>query len=1393
MITINTMEGGMNKDISAFNIQPKTYIDAQNFRLSLNIGKNMGSIETIKGTKKNFQFPDIRKLYKLTIIGSLSNNLSINGVSANTTGAGITTGKQLAAFILDPINGYNVTDEIKYTFIDGTQQVTTIPAAVFYGATFVYITGIDAALTINVSSGLVQTTVISDISNTIPIGYTPLRDSMYILTTGVYSYNSTNPGQIWKAEFDDTLDTVYLYLKYNNILGLSIEHLVMEEAVGFYSREEFQAVYWTDNKNKLRRFNDTNDAVLNTQPFCINPNLLNVFPDTVLSIPILKSIQLGGSLTAGTKQYSYRTMNVAGTAKSNFSELSNIINIINKDENSAPYNSYFPGSSVTNKSVTLQIDGIDINYDLIQIVCIEKTSDNGTPVVRIIKEQPVPKSGILKFTHYGSENTVEITTNELIHYNNTFDTCKTLAVKNNHLFIGNTNKNKFDPQFDTRAYSFNLLHTASISDVNGNVIRIIDNSLSNAPTLAEQESTMADSINSDQFNPLYAPQLGSAFAQRFNSIGHPGGTGVNISYEWGTQELHGDEQSDLGMLDTSLNPLTGAGYVTCIPITSDYSVGNRTFTNINQPQNYKSPYLAGLLRSYFLGEVYRFGIVFYDKQGIPGYVNWIADIRTPVITDTNYQPGPSAILQGVNDFRTSWVESSNNKRCILQVPKLIFTLRNFDTIADQISGYSIVRCERTDSDKTKVAQGLLAEVVGPAGPNNDKYFANSTAGTGIPNTQTKWVFQSPDHLFDKASIRSGDTIHALVKTNYVGGPASTTPNFYSFKRYGGTIFQMNVARQTIKTAYTVVVPTTDNISIAQENYYNYSDPVNPPAVSNHAKTLYLETTNPLAFISFNGIIAEIERDSTGRYGGSDYVSRSGNIYISCGHYSTDITNSIIYNENVFGGDMFASCFVNQFSIKNWRTDHTINQYSEVDIFPVCSTVNCELREGTQPNYTAFLNTSAGLLDTGEDYTYNGVFSNSMDIKKYFAKPFNLPDISTYDTRVYASDLKIAGETSDSWANFPVYNFMDLENQYGSITDIVEHSDKLFIVQERGLVNISVNPRSLITDTSGAQLILGSGTLLSRYDYIDQYAGSIHQNSVIKTPEGIYFFDIKTCKIMFYNKELSDIKGMHSWLIENLQNSTLINADNEYTSVGPYFTPRGGICSTYDAKNKECWWTFNYKDNTTLESHSYTLVYNEIFQAFTGFFSHHPYMYLNLRNKIYSPYGIQQDLFINSDSKKIYRHDHGDENKFYGTTVPSSISILVNDNPLITKIFQSIRYHSDAINAANINLKDITFDTIEAYNDYQNTSPIPLVVSTNIGRYEREWRTEIPLNAIKTNLSDVDLFDPVNYDITRLYREFLTDKYITLKLSYTPEDLPAVVNSNKLRFNYLATEYIASKR
>ena len=107
-----------------------------------------------------------------------------------------------------------------------------------------------------------------------------------------------------------------------------------------------------------------------------------------------------------------------------------------------------------------------------------------------------------------------------------------------------------------------------------------------------------------------------------------------------------------------------------------------SYKNIENSTKYKS------LRR---GELYRYGIVLYDKYNNHSDAKWIADIRVP-----------EQYTEGFEAFK------NQNLKLYGTSVGIRFTVEN---LPQNIVGYEIVRCNRTDNDIKTVTQGVISRPI----------------------------------------------------------------------------------------------------------------------------------------------------------------------------------------------------------------------------------------------------------------------------------------------------------------------------------------------------------------------------------------------------------------------------------------------------------------------------------------------------------------------------------------------------------------------------------------------------------------------------------------------------------------------------------------------------------
>lgn len=258
------------------------------------------------------------------------------------------------------------------------------------------------------------------------------------------------------------------------------------------------------------------------------------------------------------------------------------------------------------------------------------------------------------------------------------------------------------------------------------------------------------------------------------------------------------------------------------------------------------------------------------------------------------------------------------------------------------------------------------------------------------------------------------------------------------------------------------------------------------------------------------------------YGGYSFTNRLTNIYYGDGNYfeSKNEWNT------VFDGD----CHVETFEYTSmhkvygaYKSGDNLqfpNTHMITYSIPTESNIWCKFQHGwtfgsnARDNYASFIQAepceiTEAYVQKEPEYVYNSVYSvqnTSMPLTVY--DDLNPQDYNkTIDTRVYYSDLKQNDEIIDSWCKFRSSNFIDVDQEYGPITDMCTFKNVLTFCQEQSFGVLSVNDRSVATDNSGQNIVLGTGGVLDRYDYYSNTYGMHKQQFCAAcTTGGMYWFD-----------------------------------------------------------------------------------------------------------------------------------------------------------------------------------------------------------------------------------------------------------------------------------------------
>ena len=100
--------------------------------------------------------------------------------------------------------------------------------------------------------------------------------------------------------------------------------------------------------------------------------------------------------------------------------------------------------------------------------------------------------------------------------------------------------------------------------------------------------------------------------------------------------------------------------------------------------------------------------------------------------------------------------------------------------------------------------------------------------------------------------------------------------------------------------------------------------------------------------------------------------------------------------------------------------------------------------------------------------------------------------------------------------------------------------------------------------------------------------------------------------------------------------------------------------------------------------------------------------------------------------------------------------MVNPEADMDCIFHNIEFKSE-LSLNDIDIPNSTITDIQAWNEYQNTGSVPLVVGSNMRRRLRKWKANIPRQAgTRNRIRNPWIFLKLSIDNTQNHRLVLHD-------------------------------------
>lgn len=419
------------------------------------------------------------------------------------------------------------------------------------------------------------------------------------------------------------------------------------------------------------------------------------------------------------------------------------------------------------------------------------------------------------------------------------------------------------------------------------------------------------------------------------------------------------------------------------------------------------------------------------------------------------------------------------------------------------------------------------------------------------------------------------------------------------------------------------------------------------------------------------------------YNGNAYVNRQTNVYQSCGCFQSRDKDGVPVI--CYGGDTYLCIF----DYQNTVFAQNENDYKKQNRHYVCHASYLPLETVINLNYrTTDSFNSLSSYNLGENfiqiepiatayytqdeplYGYNSVYSTQSGSKQYIPKGIYAEDNMMNNCRIVSSEAKSNNEMLDSWTKFKVANYLDVDTKYGPITNLKAFKNKLYYWQNSAVGIASVNERSLITDSNMAELTLGTGGILTRFDYIAEQNGSsiVNDKSIVASENYIYWYDFdknEICQLGQGINKLSKSGNVQSYL-NSLHSNSKKNA-----------------VSFYDHKYNEVWFRLYDK----------ALIFNEQLNVFTSFYTHNPNWFFPFSDK----------LITIKDNNMYYLHNIYDVNSEDIEERISKIQFVVNKDTTNTKVFDNVVFSADLVDNKNQIpniVKDVVFKT-----KTQETAPI----------------------------------------------------------------------------------------
>lgn len=259
----------------------------------------------------------------------------------------------------------------------------------------------------------------------VPIGTAVLNNWLVVFTTN-YTSGSTHPATdcIYRLNYNADKTTMTVTALFTGNLNFCTKNPI--ETQVSYESENIQKVYWVDGRNQPRLINIVGSISDDASQFDFVPTL-----SLTETIKVRKILGGSGMFPSGVIQYCFTYFRKNGQ-QSNIFYTTPLYYISHKDRGASP-------DERVDNSFRITIENVDKNFDYIRIYSIQRTSLEGTPIVKRVHDisLDIPNAQTsVSYTDTGLHgNTIDPT--ELLYIGGESVIAGTMGQKDNTLFFGN--------------------------------------------------------------------------------------------------------------------------------------------------------------------------------------------------------------------------------------------------------------------------------------------------------------------------------------------------------------------------------------------------------------------------------------------------------------------------------------------------------------------------------------------------------------------------------------------------------------------------------------------------------------------------------------------------------------------------------------------------------------------------------------------------------------------------------------------------------------------------------------------------------------------------------------------------------------------------------------------